>query len=256
MKRISVVVIARDEEANLPRCLDAVKWADEIVLVDSGSTDRTVEIAEAAGARVIRTEWKGFGHSKQTGLDNASGEWVLSVDADEVVSHELAEEIRAAVEGDSEVVGYYVPRLTMFLGRWMRHGGWYPDYVLRLFKRDSGRFSTDVVHESVLIEGPAGRFTHDLRHYCYPTLHSYLEKLNRYTSLAAKQLHDSGATAGIWRLLANPLAKFIKQYLLRAGFLDGIEGLTLALLSAGYVFTKYAKLRDLNRRERKDHLPE
>lgn len=254
MNRISVVIITRDEENNLPRSLKSVAWAGDIVLVDSGSTDRTIAIAEAAGARVLRTEWRGFGHSKQIGVNAASGEWILSVDADEEVSPMLAAQIQKAVNSDDGTVGYYVPRLTRFLGRWMRHGGWYPDYVLRLFRKDAGRFSDNIVHESVLVDGSTRRLSEDLLHYCYPTMDNYISKMNRYTSLAALELHRSGQRAGLVRLLVNPLAKFVKQYFLRAGFLDGAEGLTLALLSAGYVFTKYAKLRDLYRQPRKDTL--
>jgi glycosyltransferase involved in cell wall biosynthesis len=254
LNRISVVIITRDEENNLPRSLKSVAWAGDIVLVDSGSTDRTIAIAEAAGARVLRTEWRGFGHSKQIGVNAASGEWILSVDADEEVSPMLAAQIQKAVNSDDGTVGYYVPRLTRFLGRWMRHGGWYPDYVLRLFRKDAGRFSDNIVHESVLVDGSTRRLSEDLLHYCYPTMDNYISKMNRYTSLAALELHRSGQRAGLVRLLVNPLAKFVKQYFLRAGFLDGAEGLTLALLSAGYVFTKYAKLRDLYRQPRKDTL--
>jgi glycosyltransferase involved in cell wall biosynthesis len=246
--KLSVVIIARNEEVNLPRCLDSVKWADEIIVVDSGSVDRTVQIAQESGARIVNTEWTGFGPVKQAGVNAAEGEWVLSIDADEVVPEALADEINAMLKKDNETVGYYLPRLTQFLGRWMRHGGWYPDYVLRLFRRDRGGFDGAVVHETVQVSGPTARLRHALKHYSYPDLDSYFDKLNRYTTLAAQDLHRRGRTAGLIKIMINPIAKFLKQYCVRGGWLDGREGLILALLSAGYVMTKYAKLQDLNRR--------
>ncbi len=246
--KLSVVIIARDEEINLPRCLESVKWADELIVVDSGSVDRTVEIAREYGARIVTVTWGGFGMTKQAGVDAAKSEWVLSIDADEVVPDILADDIQSVLQQDSDISGYYIPRLTQFLGRWIRHGGWYPDYVLRLFRPDRGAFDNAMVHETVHVTGSTGRLTHALRHYSYPDLDNYYEKLNRYTTLAAEDLHGRGRKAGWFKITVNPVAKFIKQYLLRAGWLDGLEGLVLALLSAGYVMTKYAKLRDLNRR--------
>ena len=248
--KLSVVIIARNEEKNLPRCLDSVKWADEIIVVDSGSVDKTVQIAQEHGARIVKVEWRGFGVSKQAGVDAATGEWILSIDADEVVPDILTDEIKAEIhKSDNETVGYYIPRKTQFLGRWIRHGGWYPDYVLRLFRRDRGGFDSALVHETVQVSGPTVRLKHALEHYSYPDLDSYFNKLNRYTTLAAQDLHRKGCAAGLFKILINPVAKFLKQYCLRGGWLDGLEGLLLALLSAGYVMTKYAKLRDLNRRD-------
>lgn len=249
--KLSVVIIARNEEVNLPRCLDSVKWADEIIVVDSGSVDRTVEIAQEYGARIVTVTWNGFGATKQAGVDAAKGEWVFSIDADEVVPAALADDIRSVIQQDHDVSGYYVPRLTQFLGRWIRHGGWYPDYVLRLFRPDRGGFDDAMVHETVHVTGSVGKLTHALQHYSYPDLENYFEKLNRYTTLAAEDLHRRGRKAGWFKITANPVAKFLKQYFLRAGWLDGLEGLVLALLSAGYVMTKYTKLRDLNRRAKK-----
>lgn len=249
MKKLSVVVITRNEEANLSRCLKSVAWADELVVVDSGSTDRTIEIAEGFGARVIKIEWRGFGLSKQTGLDQAEGEWVLSIDADEEVPAGLADEIKTVIGEEREAVGYLMPRRTRFLGRWILHGGWYPDHILRLFKRARGRFTDASVHEGVVVDGPVARLTQDLLHYSYPTLEAYLSKFNLYTTLAATDALKRGRNAGVVRIVLSPVAKFIKQYILKAGFLDGTEGLVLAFLSAGYVLTKYAKLRELKRKE-------
>jgi glycosyltransferase involved in cell wall biosynthesis len=250
--KLSVVAVTRNEEANLPRCLESIKWADEIVVVDSGSTDRTVEIAESYGARVFAPEWRGFGASKREGVKQARGEWILSVDADEVVPADLAEEIRQVLKNADDTTGYYMPRRTQFLGRWILHGGWYPDHILRLFRKDSGNFTDAPVHETVELKGVTARLKHDLQHYSYPTMESYLVKFNHYTSLAAEDLFQRGEKPGVTRIVLNPLAKFIKQYILRVGFLDGPEGLVLALLSSGYVLTKYAKARDLFRRDRRE----
>jgi len=251
MKKLSVVIIAHNEETILPRCLESVKWADEIIVGDSGSADRTVEVAGSFGARVFRYQWHGFGPAKQSAVEKAEGEWILSLDADEEVSPELAGEIKAALEQNTNVVGYYLPRRTEFLGRWMLHGGWYPDYVLRLFRKDRGGFTSAVVHEGVRVDGPTARFRNDLLHYSYPTLERYFDKFNRYTSLAANEAFKMGKKVTLAELVVNPIAKFVKQYFLQAGFLDGARGLLLAILSSGYVSIKYAKLRDFWRQKEK-----
>jgi glycosyltransferase involved in cell wall biosynthesis len=252
MKKLSVVIIARNEEANLPRCLESVRWADEIIVGDSGSADRTVEVARDLGAKVYGYEWCGFGPAKQGAVDKAEGEWILSLDADEEVSPELASEIKAALEERTNIVGYYLPRRTEFLGRWMLHGGWYPDYVLRLFRKSRGAFTSSLVHEAVKVDGPTARLRNDLLHYSYPTLDRYFDKFNRYTTLAANEAFNMGQRVGLIELLLNPNAKFIKQYILKRGFLDGAKGLLLAILSSGYVSIKYAKLRELWRQKERD----
>jgi glycosyltransferase involved in cell wall biosynthesis len=249
MKRLSVVIIARNEETNLPRCLESVQWADEIIVGDSGSADRTVEIARDLGAKVFSYEWRGFGPAKQGAVDRAEGEWILSLDADEEVTPELAIEIKAALEEQINIVGYYLPRRTEFLGRWMLHGGWYPDYVLRLFRKDRGAFTSSLVHEAVKVDGPTAHLKNDLLHHSYPTLERYFDKFNRYTTLAANEAFKTGQRVGPAELILNPIAKFIKQYILKGGFLDGAKGLLLAILSSGYVSIKYAKLHDLWRQK-------
>ncbi len=251
MKRLSVVIIARNEETSLPRCLESVRWADEIIVGDSGSGDRTMEVARDLGARVFSYEWRGFGPAKQGAVDRAEGEWILSLDADEEVTPELATEIRVALGRKDHVVGYYLPRRTEFLGRWMLHGGWYPDYVLRLFRRDRGAFTSALVHEAVRVDGPTAYLRNDLLHYSYPTLDRYLDKFNRYTTLAANEAFAKGQRVSLTELILNPNAKFIKQCILKGGFLDGARGLLLAILSSGYVSIKYAKLRDLWRQKEK-----
>ena len=247
MKKLSVVIITRNEEVNLPRCLESVKWADEIVIVDSASTDRTLEIAREYGARIFSPEWRGFGPAKQEGVERAEGEWILSVDADEVVVPELAHEIREATENSADIAGYYVPRRTQFLGRWIYHCGWYPDPVLRLFRKANGSFNDSVVHEKVELNGKVARLQHDLLHYSYRSLDSYFDKFNRYTTLAAVEAHRRGRCSGVNRIVFKPLACFIKHYVLKRGFLDGLEGLIISVLSSCYVMVKYAKLRELAR---------
>ncbi len=250
MTKLTAVIIARNEEANLPRCLASLKWVDEIIVGDCGSTDRTVAIAQEAGAQIVTYEWCGYGPAKQTVASHATGDWILSIDADEEVTLELAREIRGVIDNPRDVAGYRLPRKTSFLGRWIEHGGWYPDRVLRLYRRGQGRFTSSSVHEALEVDGSVGTLTNDLLHYSYPTLEVYFEKFNRYTTLAAEEAFCKGVRGSLVKTFLNPMAKFAKQYFLRAGFLDGTEGLLLAALSAGYVMTKYAKLRQLERQSR------
>jgi glycosyltransferase involved in cell wall biosynthesis len=248
MSKLSVVVITLNEEANLPRCLESVRWVDEIVLVDSSSTDSTLDIAREYGAVVHRPEWRGFGPAKREGVAKATGEWILSIDADEEVSPQLADEIKNALENSGDTSGFFIPRRTQFLGRWIYHCGWYPDPVLRLFRKTDGDFDEEPVHEKVVVRGRTGRLKQDLLHYSYPTLESYFDKFNRYTSMASERAFKEGRTAGTWDIVARPFACFVKHYFIKRGFLDGLEGLIISVLSSCYVLTKYAKLRDLARR--------
>jgi glycosyltransferase involved in cell wall biosynthesis len=252
MSRLSVVVITRNEEANLGRCLESVIWADEIVVIDSGSIDRTEEIAAGYHAQFHSLEWRGYGAAKQAGVDRASGEWILSVDADEALSSELAGEIRAVVGGGGSYDGYYMPRRTNFLGRWIKHCGWYPDYVLRLFRKSAGRFDEATVHEKVLLDGKAGRFTGDLLHYSYPDLEVYFEKFNRYTTMGAEKAFTQGRRTGWFDIVIRPPASFIKHYVSKQGFRDGLEGFILSALSSVAVLAKYAKLRHLTKQKKAD----
>ena len=246
---VSVVILARNEARNIRACIDSVSWADEVVVVDSGSEDETKEIARACGARVSEIEWNGFGPAKQSGVDVAKGPWILSLDADERVTPELADEIKSAIGADT-FSGYRIPRLTSFVGVWVRHGGWYPDYVLRLFRKSEGMFTPALVHESVNVDGPVGTLKNHLLHYSYDSLEDYISRMNRYTTLAARELYDSGRRFSLWQALVKPPAVFLKRYLLKVGFLDGWTGLQIAFLSAVYVFTKYAKLAAMQRQER------
>ncbi len=247
MSRISCIIITRDEATNIRRCLDSVSWADEIVVVDSGSTDDTKKIASEFTDRIFDLKWEGFGPTKEFARTQAREEWILSVDADEEVSDELKGEIRRMVDSTDPADGYLIPRRSNFLGRWIRHGGWYPDLVLRLFRKDSGRFTLSMVHEEVQVRGRIGRLKNDLLHHTDPDFDHYLAKLNRYTSLDAVGLFDAGGKSRLRDITLRPPVVFVKMYLVKAGFLDGIHGLILALASAFHVFSKYVKLWHLGK---------
>lgn len=247
MNKLSVVIITRNEETNLPRCLESVRFADEIVVVDSHSTDRTLDIARQFGARIFTVDWAGFGRAKQHALDQATGDWVLSIDADEQLSPGLVDEIQKVVREEQVHSAYEMPRLTNFLGRWIYHCGWYPDRVVRLFRRQKGRFTDVPIHEGIEVTGTIGQCGHDLYHYSYPTLEAYFEKFNRYTTEGAQLAAIRGEKARLTDLTIRPLVSFIKHYISKAGFLDGIEGLMISALSSCAVFVKYAKLRQISR---------
>lgn len=245
-KTLSVVLITLDEAANLPRTLKSVSWAQEIVVVDSGSTDATLEIAQKAGARVFEEPWKGFASQKNVAIAHASGEWVLSLDADEEVSPELAREIQALLAGEPAFSAYRIPRLNHFLGRPLRHGGYWPDPKLRLFRSGAARFTERPVHETMETAGPVATLNNPLLHHCYPTLEDYIEHMNRYSSVAAQMLADSGRAprsfpALAWNALLNPAATFLYNYVVRLGFLDGREGLLQHLNHSVYIHWKFVK---------------
>ena len=247
MPPISAVLITRNAASQLEACLDAVSFCDEILVVDSGSTDETVAIAQRRGARVIATHWRGFGPQKQFAVEQAGNDWVLCIDADERVSEPLRDAIRAALAAPA-FTAYAFPRCNRFLGRYLRHGEGYPDWSLRLFDRRHARWSDDAVHEKVIADGAAGRLHGDLVHDSAETLEHYLEKQNRYTTLAAQAAHARGKQAGAAQLLLSPTLRFFKFYVLRLGFLDGVPGLIHILIGCGSSFLKYAKLRAMQTR--------
>jgi glycosyltransferase involved in cell wall biosynthesis len=249
LKDLTVIIITRNEERNITPCLESVAWAGEIVVVDSESRDGTVGLARAFTPHVFVRAWKGYAEAKQFALSQATGEWILWLDADERVTPELSEAIRGEVLGkEGGFDGYEIGRRAYFLGKWIRHAGWYPGYTLRLFRRSSVRFTGSRVHEKAEIGGRTGRLRGgDLLHYTDETLYHYFAKFNRYTTLAAQDLRSAGRHFSLWDVFARPPYLFVKMYLLKAGFLDGMHGLVLSLLSASYVFVKYAKLWDLDR---------
>ncbi len=244
MQRLSVAIITLNEESNIRRTLDSVRWADEIVIVDSGSTDRTVEICREFTPHVHHLDWLGYGRQKNAAIDRTTGDWVLSLDADEPVEAELADEVRSIISSPGARDGYRIPRKTYFLGRLVRHGGWYPDLNLRLFRRGKGRFEERSVHEAVRVDGSVGTTRHAILHYAYPDLASYLASINRYSSLAVQVMAEKGIApfkVSWLNILFRPIFTFLYKYFFRLGFLDGKHGLVLNLFHSCYVFAKYAK---------------
>jgi glycosyltransferase involved in cell wall biosynthesis len=246
---LSVAVITFNEEANIARTLESVRWADEIIVVDCGSTDRTREIAESVGAKVFIERWKGYAAQKNSAIEKATSDWTLSLDADEEVSLELAAEVKRICHPERSerpavmnLNGYRIPRRNLFLGRAIRHGGFYPDRKLRLFRRGVGKFLERSVHEVVEVKGATGDLRHDLIHHSYPSLSEYIDHMNRYSSLGAEIVtNKSAGRFSVFNIVLRPLATFIYNYFFRLGFLDGKEGLLLHLYHAVYVSWKYAK---------------
>lgn len=246
--RLSAVIITRNEQENIVAAIESLRFAGQIVVADTASDDRTVELAREAGAEVYSIPFQGYGLTKNRALEFCRGDWIFSMDADERVSPELAESIVKSVGFEKGPECYQANRLTYFLGKPVRHSGWFPDYVVRLFKKGH-TFSEKPVHESIEANGIPGRLDGLLYHYSYKDLDQYLEKLNRYTTLNAGEMYKMGKRSGLLNILLHAPATFFKMYIFRAGFLDGINGLLLALLSSYQVFIKYAKLRELSKND-------
>lgn len=248
MSTLSVIVITKNEAHNLPRCLESVPFADEIVVVDAHSTDGTRDVARRYTEKVFDLPWQGFGGAKQAALDRATCEWVLSVDADEVLDRPLARAVENVVRGgDAGVHGYRVNRLANFCGAWIRHSGLYPDYVLRLGRRSRIRFSPDTVHEHAEITGRVRKLDGHLLHYTAPELRSYLAKQQHYADLSARALYARGRRPRLVDVSLRPMYQLLRSYFWQRGFLDGVPGLLIAGGSALRVFTKYARLWELQR---------
>lgn len=243
---VTAVLITRNAAEHIEPCLASLAFCAEIVVVDSGSTDGTCDIARAHGARVIFREWLGFGRQKQFAVEQATHDWVLCVDADERVSQALAASVRSAIASPRSPV-YRMARCNRFLGRWLRHGEGYPDWSARLFDRRAARWSDDPVHEKVLYAVTPGTLEGDLMHESAESLRDYLDKQNRYTTLAAQHLFDCGRSASALQMMASPLVRFAKFYVFRLGFLDGLPGLAHTVIGCMNSFMKYAKLLELNR---------
>ncbi len=241
MTRLTAMVLTHNAEKHLADCLGSLQWVDEIIVMDDFSTDRTQEIARQFKAQLYTRRLDNFSAQRNAALEHCSGEWVLVVDADEWLTAELQQEIRQLLAREVVEAAFRCPRKNLFFGRWMRGCGWYPDYVLRLYRRDGVRYS-GLVHEGVEVHGSVGKLTHALWHDSYAGLENYLEKLNRYTSLAAREMHEAGRRASLLDLLGQPACAFCKYYLLQQGFRDGLEGFLVSALSSFYVLMKYAKL--------------
>ena len=247
---LSAVLITRNAASVLEACLESLAFADDIVIVDSSSSDRTAEIAERRGARVVQKEWLGYGRQKQFAVEQARHDWVLCLDADERVSPRLAASVQAALAAPSSPV-YRMARCNRFLGRWLRHGEGYPDWSPRLFNRMNARWSDDLVHEKVLYAATPGTLEGDLLHDSFDDLAAYLERQNRYTTLAARQAFEAGRSAGLFHLVLSPVVRFFKFYVFRLGFLDGLPGLLHISIGCMNSYLKYAKLIELRQAERK-----
>lgn len=245
MSSLSVILITKNEAANIRDCLQSVMWVDEIIVVDSGSTDGTPDIAKGMGAQVYVHDWPGFGPQKNRALDYASKDWVFSIDADERVTPALRAEIEQAMnEGKSD--GYFCPRLSQFCGTFIHHSGWYPDYVLRLFKREHGRFSNSLVHERVQLQGSSSKLKAPLLHYSYLTIRDVERKIEHYSDAAAQQMFKAGMRTSRLRALLSAGWAFIRTYCVRLGVLDGKAGVQIALMNLRTTYLKYRKLAKLH----------
>jgi len=237
---VSVAIITRNEEDNIEDALRSVADAEEIVVVDAFSTDRTVEICRKYTGKVFQHEWQGFAVQKQIAVDHSSGPWVLILDADERVTPELKKEVADAL-AETDCNGFFMPRKNHFLGRWIRHGGWWPDNTLRLFKKEEGHLEPREVHESVSVKGKTGYLRNPLIHYTYWSLTDFINRMENYSTLASREIRKHGGSAGLFSLVVKPAATFFRMYIMRLGILDGTRGLVLAILYSYYTFLKYAK---------------
>lgn len=249
---LSVIIITKNEASHIAACLDSVAFANEVIVLDSGSTDETCAIARSKGAKVHCTaDWPGFGHQKNRALDLATGDWVLSLDADERVTPELAAAITRAIQSPT-ADAYKIARLSWFAGRWIRHSGWWPDYVIRLFKRGAARFSPVRVHEKLLVNGNVPALGAHFLHYPYTDLESLIAKINLYSTEAAQAMHARGKRVGVGAAVGHASWTFIRHYIVRRGFLDGRAGFILAMMAASGSYYRYTKLlflgKGLNRR--------
>lgn len=251
---LTIVVVAKNEARNIEDCVRSAAFADEVLVLDSGSSDGTAALARAAGARVVETDWPGYGPQVARGFGLATGDWVLSLDADERISPALRDEIRAAIaEGRHD--GYRLPRVSEFCGRFIEHGGWRPDYTLRLGRRAKAGFTDHFLHAHMTVDGPVADLRSPLIHYSYPDLHDVLEKLDRYSTGHAKDMLARGRTGGLGKALLHGTMAFVRTYFLRLGLLDGAHGLMLAIYNAEYTYYKYLKLKFLQSPPRRPEFP-
>lgn len=247
MPKVSVTIITLDEAEHIGAAIDSVKWADEIIVVDSRSSDATADIARDAGARVVVRDWPGYVEQKNYASTLAAHDWILSLDADERVPAALADEIRRTLQTTPDVKAFRMRRVAFHLGRWIRTTDFYPDYQTRLYDRRSARWQGRHVHESVVADGQVGVLNHELQHYSFRDLRDQIDRVNHYTTLSARQMFEQGRRSGALRLLVHPPAAFLRNYVLRRGFMDGAAGLIISLINSYSVFLKFAKLWELQR---------
>jgi glycosyltransferase involved in cell wall biosynthesis len=247
---LSVILITKNEADNIRASIESVSWADEIIVVDSGSTDDTVAVARELGAQVHEHDWPGFGVQKNRALSYATKDWVLSLDADERVTPELRTEIEAILKAGQTQDSYLVPRLSNYCGRFMYHSGWYPDMLPRLFRRGKARFSDDLVHERLIVEGSSGKLKGLLLHYAFDGMEEVLHKVNQYSTAGAAMMHKRGRKASLSGAVLRGLWSFFRTYILRGGILDGREGFMLAVSNAEGTYYRYLKLMLLNRKQK------
>jgi glycosyltransferase involved in cell wall biosynthesis len=244
--KITATIITLNEERNIARAIESLRCCDEILILDSGSTDRTVELAENLGARVLEAGWRGFAGQKNWAAEQAAHNWILSLDADEALSEALEAEIWTLKKAGPRYNGYTMPRLARYLGRWILHSGWYPDRKIRLYDRRKGHWVGDFVHESVRVDGHVGKLDSAILHFTCESLSEHVKTMERYTTLAAQEIAGRQIRVPLWRLIVDPPWTFFKTYVLQRGFLDGREGLTIAYMAAFYTFIKYAKARNMS----------
>lgn len=244
---VTALIITLNEAAHIEACLNSVAWAEERLVIDSGSTDDTVAIARRMGATVIVHPFDGYSAQKNFGASRATHDWIVSVDADERVTPELSTDMKAAAAAPGDHAGFRMPRATWHLGRWMRCTDWYPDNQLRLYDRRRARWNGRTVHESVTADGPVGRLDHELQHYAYRDIAHHLDTINRYTTLAAEEMYARGRRTGPLELLLHPPAAFLRNYILRRGIIAGTPGLIVSIMNSYYVFLKFAKLAALQK---------
>lgn len=248
---LSAIVVCFNEEQRIEDCLESLRWCDEIVVVDSFSTDRTPEICRRYTERFYQRPWAGYGDQKAYAHSLATKDWVLLVDADERVSAALREEIRATLSGDGkDCAAYAVPRLVYYLRRWWRRGGWYPDYDVRLFRRERATWGGSEPHEKILVDGRVRRLKNPLEHYTYRSIEDHIQRINRFTSISSGELKKAGRRWHLSDVILRPAARFVRSYILQRGFMEGFPGFHVALTSAVYVFLKYAKLWELELEEK------